>query len=91
MLINLRILTKADNSTNFEHSIKTDAKIEGLGKGISPTRMLEEDYNNERQQNNIIGKGSLGIVAVDNYTNPLFNMAGAKIEKNNGGRCLFRR
>ena len=74
-----KAIQKADNETDFTKSIKTGKALRK--KGISSTNIYTEDYNNKKQQENISGKGSLGIAAVDNYINVLLNMAGTTMNK----------
>lgn len=46
-------------------------------KNISPTRVFEIDYNLFKQASNSVGKQALGIGAVDNSYNAVFNRVGA--------------
>lgn len=46
-------------------------------KGISGTRVLEINYNLYKHESNNIGKQTLGLGAVDNTYNTLFNRVGA--------------
>lgn len=70
-------ISKADNETNYSKYTLTGKTV----KGISPTSLYREDYNNKRQQENISGKGSLGITAIENYMNNLLNMVGLTMNK----------
>ncbi|HPP18466.1 MAG TPA: hypothetical protein PLT51_00600, partial [Candidatus Dojkabacteria bacterium] len=70
-------ISEADGETDYSKYTLTGKSI----KGISPTSMYREDYNNKRQQENISGKGSLGITAIENYMNNLLNMVGLTMNK----------
>ena len=72
-------IQEADNETDFTKSLMSGQKL--YDKGISSTNIYTEDYNLKKQQENIAGKGSLGIAAVDNYINNLLNMAGGVMNK----------
>lgn len=77
-------IAKADDESNYNTYVKTGKQIKVNGKtakGISPTSLYREDYNNKKQQENIAGKGSLGITAIDNYMNNMLNMAGGVMNK----------
>lgn len=50
---------------------------ERMKKGVSPTRALEYRYNLYKHQSNKVGKEALGLGAVDNTYNTLFNRIGA--------------
>ena len=50
---------------------------EGVNKEISGTRVLEYRYNLYKHQSNKVGKEALGLGAVDNTYNTLFNRIGA--------------
>lgn len=51
-----------------------------LEKGIPSTRVFEWEFNLKKHQDNIISKASLGIAAIDNKYNPIFNNSGAYLE-----------
>ena len=46
---------------------------------ISPTRVLETGYNLYKHESNVIGKRTLGLGAIENTFNILFNSLGAKM------------
>jgi hypothetical protein len=74
-----KIIQENDNKRDFEKSIMTGKK--NKAKGISATRMLEPDYNTEKQQDNISGGQGLGIVAVGGTNSNQFRIHGAKLNK----------
>lgn len=51
-------------------------------KRISATRVFEIGYNRYKQQSNFIGKKTLGLGAVDNTYNTIFNRIGAYMSPN---------
>jgi hypothetical protein len=51
--------------------------VNGKKKVISPTRVLEAGYNLYKHESNVIGKKTLGLGAVENTFNVLFNAIGA--------------
>lgn len=58
--------------------VETTRVIDGKSKVIvSPTRILEVPYNIHKHASNNIGKQTLGITAVDNSYNTVFNRIGA--------------
>ena len=59
-------------------SYMTDAKGKRL---ISPTRVLEVGYNLYKHESNVIGKRTLGLGAVENTFNVIFNSLGASMPK----------
>lgn len=72
-------LQRVDNEVDFNKSVNTGKTIDydKKGKGISPSSIMLEDYNLKKQQDNIVGKQSLGITALDNKANNQLNIAGA--------------
>lgn len=59
-------------------SYMTDGKGKRL---ISPTRVLESGYNLYKHESNVIGKRTLGLGAVENTFNVIFNSLGAAMPK----------
>ena len=55
-----------------EANVTTDGK-----KSISPTRILESLYNVYKHESNIVGKRTLGLGAIENTFNVIFNSLGA--------------
>lgn len=53
-------------------------------EGVSPTRVLELGYNLYKQNTNSVGKAVLGIGAVENTFNVLFNRIGMYMNPTNG-------
>lgn len=62
-------------SEKREYSAKDGAF--GTTKTVSPTRVLEPAYNIYKHESNAVGKETLGLGAVDNTYNTLFNRVGA--------------
>lgn len=58
---------------------KTNAPVK---KGVSPTRVLEYGYNLYKHEQNNIGKKTLGMAAVENTYNTIFNRIGAYMMNN---------
>jgi|688.fasta_scaffold00187_29 predicted kinase len=52
---------------------------EGKDKQLSPTRILETRYNLYKHESNMIGKATLGLGAIENTFNILFNSIGANL------------
>ena len=73
-----RTLESQVQSFDFKASRMAGEDRESVG-GISPSRVFEEDYNLKKHQDNLAGMGSLGIVAIDNKYNPIFDAAGAHL------------
>ena len=46
-------------------------------QGISPTNTLEVEYNMTKHDENMVAKKVLGIIALENALNPIFNSVGA--------------
>lgn len=63
---------------------QTEAK--DVEKGINPTRTLEIGYNLYKHTSNAVGKETLGLGAVDNTYNTLFNRIGAYLNPTNYSR-----
>jgi hypothetical protein len=60
-----------------QRGYKDTEGVWGKTKGISPTRHLEIGYNLYKHESNSIGKATLGMGAVDNTFNSIFNRIGA--------------
>ena len=61
-----------------EESNKTAPDEEGKQKKvISPTRVLEVGYNLYKHESNVVGKKTLGLGAIENTFNVVFNSLGA--------------
>jgi hypothetical protein len=61
-----------------EESNKTAPDEEGKQKkAISPTRVLEVGYNLYKHESNVVGKKTLGLGAIENTFNVVFNSLGA--------------
>jgi len=73
-----RTLESQVQSYDFKASRIAGEDRESEG-GVSPSRVYEEDYNLKKHQDNLAGMGSLGIVAIDNKYNPIFDSAGAHL------------
>lgn len=73
-----RILEPQVQSNDFKASRMAGQERESEG-GISPSRTFEEDYNLQKHQDNLAGMGALGIVAIDNKYNSIFDAAGAHL------------
>lgn len=72
------VKTLADNLANDVMEYKPKDKVfPSDSKTISGTRVLEVQYNMYKHQSNNIGKQTLGLGAVDNTYNSLFNRIGA--------------
>jgi len=48
---------------------------------LSPTRILESKYNLYKHESNVVGKQTLGLGAIENTFNSVFNYVGAKMPK----------
>jgi len=59
-----------------EYDPKATMQGHSISKGISPTRVLEIEYNLYKHSTNNIGKQTLGLAAVDNTYNSVFNRIG---------------
>jgi hypothetical protein len=64
------------NELSDDYNYKVDKSNE---KTISPTRVLEVGYNLYKHESNVIGKRTLGLGAIENTFNILFNSLGAKM------------
>jgi hypothetical protein len=63
-----------------ELSVESNYKVKDPSeKTISPTRVLEVGYNLYKHESNVIGKKTLGLGAIENTFNILFNSLGAKM------------
>jgi hypothetical protein len=72
--------TIAEEYKDFAMDFNPSDRLYGetrMKKGISPTRALEYRYNLYKHQSNKVGKEALGLGAVDNTYNTLFNRIGA--------------
>jgi hypothetical protein len=81
------------NELSDESNYKVDKPSE---KTISPTRILEIGYNLFKHESNVIGKRTLGLGAIENTFNILFNSLGAKMpqyymQKFYGGKTELRK
>lgn len=63
-------------SMKFIDDLETDPKKKVKTRPVSPTRIFETRYNIYKQFSNSVGKKALGIGAVDNAYNALFNQVG---------------
>ena len=73
-------LSKYVADFNIHENISSDEfnyDESGKKKVISPTRVLEAGYNLYKHESNVIGKKTLGLGAVENTFNVLFNAIGA--------------
>jgi hypothetical protein len=59
-----------------EYDPKATMQGHSIAKGISPTRVLEIEYNLYKHATNNVGKQTLGLAAVDNTYNSVFNRIG---------------
>lgn len=73
-----------------EYNPKARRNGEEAGK-MSPTRVLEAMHNLHKHSQNNIGKQTLGLGAVDNTYNTLFNRIGAHMEAYTGDVAEYRR
>jgi hypothetical protein len=71
-----KYVMKYDPYTNKMTEDNYDAKDKNK-KVISPTRVLESLYNVYKHESNIVGKKTLGLGAIENTFNVLFNSIGA--------------
>jgi len=70
----------SDDVTDYNRfeNIMTDGNTNAKGKRIiSPTRVLETEYNIYKHESNIVGKRTLGLGAIENTFNVLLNSIGA--------------
>ena len=63
-------------SMQFIDDLETDPKKKVKTRSVSPTKIFETRYNIYKQFSNSVGKKALGIGAVDNAYNALFNQVG---------------
>ncbi len=73
------LVQELDDETDYEKSIMTGKR--NAPKGISATRMLEQDFNTDKQQASIAGGQGLGIVAVGGTNSNQFRIYGTKLKK----------
>ena len=86
------VKTVADDLAEYVSDYSPKSIINANGKvsqvngkaAISPTRILEIQYNLYKHKSNNIGKATLGLGAVDNTYNTLFNRIGAYLNPTNG-------
>ena len=73
----------ADEMENYVKDVDFKSSLrEGvapLKKGISPTRLLEYGFNLKKHEDNFVSKEALGIAALGNKGNSVYNSAGAFI------------
>lgn len=62
---------------NFKLSKRKNGK--GVSKGVSPTRLMEYGFNLKKHEDNFVSKEALGIAALGNKGNSVYNSAGAYI------------
>ena len=67
---------------------KKKQKIKELDAKFSPTRIFEPLFNLEKHQSNKVGKQILGIIAIDNTFDAIFNRVGFRL--NNSGQRSIR-
>jgi len=68
------------NDTYLLKDIADNLKKQFTGatsQGISPTNTLEVEYNMAKHDENMVAKKVLGIIALENALNPIFNSVGA--------------
>ena len=68
------------NDTYLLKDIADNLKKQFTGatsQGISPTNTLEVEYNMAKHDENMVAKKVLGIIALENALNPIFNSIGA--------------
>jgi hypothetical protein len=63
-------------SMKFIDDLETDPAKKVKTRSVSPTKIFETRYNIYKQFSNSVGKKALGIGAVDNAYNALFNQVG---------------
>jgi uncharacterized protein YaiE (UPF0345 family) len=71
-----RSLNNIDENGNLTYTLDDNGK-----KLISPTRVLEVGYNLYKHESNVIGKRTLGLGAIENTFNVIFNSLGASMPK----------
>ena len=69
---------------NKEHVLERDGK-----DAISPTRVLEVGYNAYKHKANSVGMETLGLGAIDNTYNVLFNRIGAHMNYESGSKTAY--
>lgn len=71
----------ADDLSQYvsDYSPFTNRTNEQTGKVLSPTRIFESEYNLYKHESNVVGKRTLGLGAIENTFNVLFNAIGAKM------------
>jgi hypothetical protein len=82
------------NPLDVAHADKGEVRRTAVVKGkekevISPTRVLEVQYNLYKHQSNNVGKQTLGLGAVDNTYNTLFNRIGARMNAYNMDKAEY--
>ena len=72
----------ADDLSQYvmEYNPKSNYMTESDGT-VSPTRILESKYNLYKHESNVVGKQTLGLGAIENTFNSVFNYVGAKMPK----------
>jgi len=81
-------VTKAQLAELNKNPEKKKQKIKELDAKFSPTRIFEPLFNLEKHQSNKVGKQILGIIAIDNTFDAIFNRVGFKL--NNSGQRSIR-
>jgi predicted NAD-dependent protein-ADP-ribosyltransferase YbiA (DUF1768 family) len=77
-----RVKPYADEMESYVKDVDfKKSRIEGRGvaKGISPTNLLEYGFNLKKHEDNFVSKEALGIAALGNKGNSVYNSAGAFI------------
>jgi len=64
----------------MEYNPKSNFMTEDTGS-VSPTRTLEARYNLYKHESNVVGKKTLGLGAIENTFNTVFNYVGASMPK----------
>ena len=81
---NSTILVKeiADDLAQYvmEYNPKSNIMTQDTGS-LSPTRILEARYNLYKHESNVVGKKTLGLGAIENTFNTIFNYVGASMPK----------
>ncbi len=64
----------------MEYNPKSNIMTQDTGS-LSPTRILEARYNLYKHESNVVGKKTLGLGAIENTFNTVFNYVGASMPK----------
>ncbi len=81
-------VTKEELAELNKNPEKKKQKIKELDAKFSPTRIFEPLFNLEKHQSNKVGKQILGIIAIDNTFDSIFNRIGFRL--NNSGQRSIR-